>query len=59
MTGAILLDLPCIIESMTTIDYINMFKCRDICQMIYVLAPEELLSYRELNSPFSRMLEPK
>ena len=57
VTGAILLDLPCIIESMTTIDYINMFKCRDICQMIYVLPPEELLSYREPNSSFSRMLE--
>jgi TATA-binding protein-associated factor Taf7 len=25
-TGGVLLDLPCIIESMTTIDYINMFK---------------------------------
>lgn len=50
----VLLDLPCIVESQKTLDYINYFKSADICQMLLVLASLEGL--RDRGSELSRLL---
>lgn len=50
----VLLDLPCIIESQKTLDYINYFKSADICQMLLVL--ESLEGLRDKGSVLSRAL---
>lgn len=31
-----LVDLPCVIEAMKTLDYVNFYKCLDAAQMLYV-----------------------
>lgn len=36
-----LLDLPCILETHKTLDYINCFKTSDISQMLYVVPEHE------------------
>ena len=33
---ATLVDLPCIVEAMKTLDYFNFFKSQDASQMLYV-----------------------
>jgi TATA-binding protein-associated factor len=40
-TFSVLLDLPCIIETHKSLDYINFFKNSDICQMMYVIPEHE------------------
>mmetsp|Transcript_31989 Transcript_31989/g.55138 ORF Transcript_31989/g.55138 Transcript_31989/m.55138 type:complete len:188 (-) Transcript_31989:2154-2717(-) len=50
----VLLDLPCIIESQKTLDYINYFKSADISQMLFIL--ESIEGMRERGSTLSRML---
>lgn len=40
-TYSILLDLPCIVETHKTLDYINFFKSCDIAQMMYIIPEHE------------------
>lgn len=55
---AFLLDLPCIIESHKTVDYINFFKVSDIAQMLYVLPESEKDDPRNKDSSLNHMLIP-
>lgn len=50
----VLLDLPCIIESQKTLDWINYFKSSDICQMLLII--DSLQSLRERGGLLSRVL---
>jgi transcription initiation factor TFIID subunit 7 len=40
---ATMLDLPCVLESQKTLDFVNFFKSNDISQMIYVHPNQETL----------------
>jgi transcription initiation factor TFIID subunit 7 len=61
-TYSVLLDLPCIIESHKTLDYINFFKNSDLAQMMYVIPEHEKNNYRAKSnlyteSSLAKMLE--
>ena len=56
-TFAVLLDLPCILESHKTLDYINFFKNSDLAQMMYVIPEHEKEEPRARKSSLSKMLE--
>lgn len=61
-TIAVLLDLPCIMETHKTLDYINFFKNSDIGQMMFVIPEEEKQDFRGrrkgyLGNSLSKMLE--
>ena len=52
-TYSIMLDLPCIMESHKTLDYINFFKNCDIAQMMYVIPEAEKLEFRGRSNYYS------
>ena len=45
-TLSAILDLPCILESHKTLDYINFFKNSDIAQMMYIIPEDEKIDFR-------------
>ncbi|CAG9309914.1 unnamed protein product [Blepharisma stoltei] len=51
-----LLDLPCIVETHKTLDYINCFKTSDISQLLYIVPEHEKTNPRAKKTSLSRML---
>jgi TATA-binding protein-associated factor Taf7 len=54
---ATLVELPCIIEAMKTLDYFNYFKSQDASQLLYVHAEPKIDNFVELEQQTPQLLQ--
>ena len=53
---ATLVELPCIIEAMKTLDYFNYFKSQDASQLLYVHAEAKITNFVEMETKTPQQL---